>query len=1047
MLRLKYTLLLLFLFAITSANIFAQSINNDIARDRWVDSIMNTLNTRERIAQLFMVASYPSLGSKYEDKIVSNIKQDKVGGILFSAGGPVQITQMINHFQTISEVPLLISIDGEWGVAMRVDSTPRFPRQMALGAIKDNDLIYEMGVEVAKQCIEIGIQVNFAPVIDVNNNPNNPVINTRSFGENKYKVAEKGIAYMRGMQDLGLLTSAKHFPGHGDTDQDSHHTLPQLKHTAKQIDTLELYPFKQLIAEGVNGVLVGHLDVPALDNAPGVPATLSKKIVKDLLVDSLGFKGLIYTDALNMKGITNDQDKNKIPLLALLAGSDILLQPDKVSSAIDEIEQAIDSGIITKEKINYHCQRVLQAKYDAGLYRDVLIKTEGLVERLNNPDAVALNYRLAEAALTLIENQNDFLPLKRLDTLKIVYLEIGEERGGAFKEQLQQYTNVVTYSMPKKASKAIYDKIEKQLQPYNLIIVGYHDTDSRPQYNFGVDELSFAFVEKLAGTKKVVFNFFGTPYGIIKMKNPKKYAAIMVSYNNSKEAQNRTAQAIFGGVTVNGTLPVSIGRQYPEGFGIELKEQVRLKYVIPEEVGIVSASLEVIDSIVLDAIKQKAMPGGQILAAYKGNVFYNKVFGKHTYEENSADVKPNDLYDVASVTKVTATLPVIIKAVDEGKLNLDENLEKYLPYLSNTNKANLIIRDILTHQSGLQAWIPYYRHFYKEQQSGKNLYSETKDAGHPNRLLNQPEYLSSTAYLDTDYFSRTRSTKFSLAVSDSLFATTSVANYVRTTTDNSELREKTYRYSDMGLMYMQRVAEALYGKSLDKLDSEYFYDRLGMDRSAFNPLNSFRKIGITPSEQDYIFRKQRIQGTVHDPAAAMLGGVSGHAGLFSTANDLAKLLQLYLNKGTYGGEHYFRSKTMNEFTRYQFVEKGNHRALGFDKPTFRTKNNVNLEVSFASYGHSGFTGTFVWVDPERELIYVFLSNRTFPDSNDSKLSKLNVRTEILSKFINAVDYIYKREQNATAEKKAIPTIISGFEAKSTQSSIKINDYLQSKKSR
>jgi beta-glucosidase-like glycosyl hydrolase/CubicO group peptidase (beta-lactamase class C family) len=1021
MLRIHYITLTLFIFLIATVNLSAKPTIDTAKREQWVDSIMGALNTRERIAQLFMVACYPSLGAKHVDKIVKHIEQDKVGGLLFSVGRPVQIAQLTNYFQILSEVPLLMSIDGEWGVAMRVDSTPRFPQQMALGAIKDNQLIYDMGVEVAKQCSALGIQLNFAPVLDVNNNPDNPVINTRSFGENKYKVAEKGSAYMRGMQDYGLLTSAKHFPGHGDTNQDSHHELPQLNQSAEHIDSLELYPFKQLIAESINGVMVGHLDVPALDDTPDVPATLSKKIITDLLIDSLGFKGLIYTDALNMKGITNNEDSNRIPLLALMAGTDILLHPDKVTSAIDEIERAIDSSLITKEKVNYHCKKVLRAKYDAGLYRDVLIKTDSLTERLNNPEAKALNYRLAEAALTLIENQNDILPLKRLDTLKIAYLEIGEERGSTFKSQLQLYADIITYSIPKKAAKKIYTDIEKQLQRHNLIIVGYHDADSRPQYNFGVDSTSFAFIERLAASKKIIFSFFGTPYAVTKMKNPKRYAAIIISYNNSDEAQNRTAQAIFGGVKVNGTLPVSIRDWYAEGFGIELKEQTRLKYILPEEIGIPSSSLAEIDSMVNNAITQKAMPGGQVIAVYKGNVFYNKTFGKHSYDEKSPAVKLNDLYDVASVTKVSAMLPVIMKAVNDKKLGLDDSLEKHLPYLAGTNKANLNIRDILTHQSGLQAWIPYYRHFYKERQSGKEIYSDKPDSEHPNRLLNQPQCLSNTSYLDPDYFSRTRSAKYSLMVSDSLFATPAVADYVITTTDKAELQEKKYRYSDMGLMYMQRVVEAIYNKSLDKLDDELFYLPLGMNRTSFNPLSKFNKNSITPTEQDVIFRKQRVQGTVHDPAAAMLGGVSGHAGLFSNANDLAKLFQLYLNKGTYGDEYYFSPEVMDEFTRYQFRERGNRRALGFDKPQFETKSNVYPEVSYSSYGHTGFTGTFVWTDPERELIYIFLSNRTFPDPNDGKLSRLNVRTNILCKLINAIDYAHKREISAAIEKHSIPT--------------------------
>ncbi len=970
-------------------------------RNQWVDSIMSTMDTRACIGQLFMVACYPSLGEKHLKEITKYIEKEEIGGILFSVGHPTQVAELANHFQLITEIPLLIAIDGEWGPSMRVDSTLQFPRQMPLGAVTNNQLIYDMGVEVAKQCAALGIHLNFAPVVDINSNSKNPVINTRSFGENKHKVAQKAEAYMQGMQDYGLLTCAKHFPGHGDTDKDSHKELPIVRRTKQQIDEVELYPFKQLIAKGVDGVMVAHLEVPTLEKSPNTPSTLSKAIITDMLRKSLGFNGLIYTDALNMKAIMSSHDPKQLPLQALLAGNDVLLQPKEVSAAIDVIESAIDSGKITRKEILAHCVRVLEAKYNAGLYKDQLNNIEGLIDKLNSPQAQALNNKLAESALTLVVNRDSLLPLKRLDALRIAYLEVGKDKGSVFKERMEQYARISSFSFPEKPTKVLLDKLEKDLSAYNLIIVGYHKANSQPQYSFGTDTQSLAFIEKLKATKKVVLDFFGTPYGIAKFSTPERFAAILVSYNNLPESQDRSAQAIFGGVTISGTLPVTVSKNYPESFGIAQSRQTRLKYAIPEELGIDGSQLKGIDSLVNLAIEQQAMPGCQVLAAHKGVVFYQKAFGRHRYDSLSLKVKLSDLYDMASVTKITATIPLVMRLKDRGTLNLDSTLGKYLPTLP-SDKQGLVIRDILTHRSGLQAWIPYYKAFYKIK-GGQPLFSDTSSTTYPNQLLNEPLFLNKSAYLDSAYFSRKRSSRYTISVSDSLFATTAVPDYVRKATDEAVLFEKKYRYSDMGLMYMQRAVEAIYKRPLDKLDDSLFYRPLGMNRSAFKPLERFNKNEITPSEQDLIFKKQHVQGTVHDPAAAMLGGVSGHAGLFSNANDMAKLLQLYLNKGEYGGERYFSAATMDEFTRYQFPESGNRRALGFDKPELNTKSNVCPEVSTASYGHSGFTGTFVWVDPERELVYVFLSNRTYPDSNNPKLSRLNVRTEILRMLINAID--------------------------------------------
>lgn len=996
-----HTYLLLCLLILPVVRLSAQNVVDTTMRRQWVDSVLNRLSTRERVAQLFMVACFPTLGEKHIEKIRKQVKEEKIGGIMFSVGHPTQIVELGNQFQVLSEVPMLFAVDGEWGPSMRVDSTLRFPRQMTLGAIENIQLIYDMGAEIAKQCKAMGIHINFAPVVDINNNANNPVINTRSFGERKEDVADKSMAYMRGMQDNGVMASAKHFPGHGDTDKDSHRELPVILHSKQRLDSLELYPFRRLVAEGVGSVMVGHLDVPTLDTSSNTPSSLSKKIITDLLRNELGFKGLIFTDALNMKAISATHNPKVVPLLALMAGVDVLLQPGEVASAIDTIVNAVDSGLVSYAVLDEHCRRILEAKYNAGLYRGELTKTEGLYEKLNSVEAQALIYRLVEASLTLVSNRKDALPLQRLDTLKLAYLEVG--KGQPFADRLGCYASVAKFTMPDKPTQATLAKLEKDLAPFNFIIVGYHEADSRPQKNFGIKDTKLAFIEKLSMKKRVLFNFFGTPYAIAKLNKPEAFAAILVSNNNYPETQDRSAQAIFGAVPIKGRLPVGVSKRYPEGWGIELAEQVRLKYALPEELGVESERMLEIDSLILHAIELGAMPGCQVVAAHKGVVFYNKSFGRHTYEESSPTVKSTDLYDVASVTKVTATLPSVMKLVDERQLGLDDRLGQHLANLEKTNKADLVVRDILTHQSGLQAWILYYKHYLLPKRKGEEIFSNTKSSEFPLQLLNQPIYLSRNYFVDTASFSHKQSKRFSVAVSDKLFATSSVSAYVRSATDGSPLEEKVYRYSDMGLMYMQRLVEQISKKPLDVYTEKSFYAQLGMTRTSFNPLKRFPKNQIIPSEKEDIFLQQTIQGTVHDPAAAMLGGVSGHAGLFSTANDLAKLCQLYLNKGTYGGERYVNPEIIEEFTRYQFPERGNRRALGFDKPDLKNKGNVCPEVSNASYGHSGFTGTFIWIDPERELVFVFLSNRTYPTWKNNKLGELNVRTDLLSKFINSLD--------------------------------------------
>ncbi len=966
----RVLVLIIFLIAIIPAN--ANSWAESRTRQSWVDSLMQQLTLRQRIAQLFMVAVVPDAENARFQKVEQLVAKEQPGGIIIMRGSAIPAANMINRLQKKSNIPLLTSIDGEYGLAMRLDSVSPFPRQMQLGALSDNDYIYEMGKAVATQCRRMGIYMNFAPVADINNNPENPVINIRSFGEDKNKVAEKCVAYMRGMQDGGILTCAKHFPGHGDTDKDSHEVIPVLHYDQHRIDTLELYPFKALMEAGIDAMMVGHLRIPVIDSS-ATPASLSRFVTAGLLREQLEYSGLIFTDALNMKGVLNTPFKGLVCLQALQAGNDILLMPDDVTASIDMIEQAVKTGQLSEYLINMKCRKMLAAKFKVGLIRSTPVETGNLLTDLNAGDNEALRLRIAESSITLLSNKDNILPLKRLDSLRIAYLELGKGKGGAFKDQLAYYAGVDNFAMETIASQQEMDSLRQELQNYNLLIVGFHNTDVRPASRFGVDSLTSDFLQQLAKQKKVILNFFGVPYGITKFEGTANYAAIIISYQNIPSTQQRSAQLIFGGIAPSGHLPVYAGEAFPTGSGITWKKTVRLKYVLPEEIGIPSSKLSSIDSLVQEAIDKHATPGAQVMAIHKGRVFYHKCFGNYTYDPVSPVVLWNDVYDLASLTKVTATLSLVMRLVGNKQININKTLGTYLSSLPKDRKA-LRLDDILAHRSGLPAFLPFQKSFIKN------------------------------GVLDTSYISADTAASFVIQVADKLYASSEVPKFIYKQINTTALMSKVYRYSDWGFMYMQQVVEAVQRKPVDLLADSLFYAPLGMNNTGYQPLRRIDKQRIVPTEDDRDFRGQLLQGYVHDPTTSLLGGVAGHAGLFGNANDLAKILQMYLNRGTYGGERYLDSTVVDAFTACPFCDQGVRRGLGFDKPEPDPQKTspVGRDASLSSYGHSGYTGTFFWVDPERELVYIFLSNRVYPN-DDKKINSLHTRTRILSILSEIID--------------------------------------------
>lgn len=996
------TFLFGFIFSITI--IYAQQIDNQSLKEQqWVDSVMDDLSLDEQIAQLFMVAAYSNKDQEHIDDISYLIEKHNIGGLIFFQGGPIRQARLTNYYQSISEVPLLIGIDGEWGLGMRLDSTFKYPRQMMLGAVQNDSLIYQMGYDIGLQLKRLGVHVNFAPVVDVNNNSANPVINVRSFGEKRDNVSEKGIAYMNGLQHAGIMAVAKHFPGHGDTDKDSHYTLPAVYHSRQRLDSIELYPFRNIINAGVQGVMVAHLNVPALEKQE-IPTTLSKSVVTDLLKNEFGFKGLIFTDALNMKGVTESNIPGELESLALVAGNDVLVFSENVSKAISRIKKLVKQDKISREQIEQSCRMVLAAKYRAGLNnynrKSEYVSIVNLTKDLNKASYDNNRRKLISSGITLIKNDKNLIPVTKLKNKKIASISFGSEKITVFQRTMDKYARVDHFVATTKLS----DSLLKVLLKYDIVLASAHSPSMYPSgNNYGIKPEYLNSIIDLSNKTKVAFVLFANPYSLKNFTNHDKISTILVAYENDDLTQSLASQAIFGGETIEGKLPVTINNSFPAGLGIDIKKKIRLKYSIPEEAGIDSEKLYKIDSLVQRAITERATPGCQVLAARNGIVFYDKSFGYHDYL-NSAQVTDSSIYDIASITKIVATVPSLMYLYERDLFHVNDSLKRYFNDLDTTNKANLLISDILTHQAQLNGWIPFYISTLQPLFPDKELVNKKFSEDYPYKVSDN--FYLARNYIFKDYvYSYNKTDKYSVPVTENIFINRDYTDTIFTMIRRSKLVEKKeYRYSDLGFYYFYKIIENKTGSSFANFVDTLFYQSLGAYRTGFLPLNKFEKREIVPTENDQVFRRQLIHGTVHDPGAAMIGGVCGHAGVFSTANDLAKIMQMYLNGGEYGDEQFLKKETIDFFTNWKDTTIENRRALGFDKPQMDyTKEGPTCKcVSAESYGHTGFTGTIVWADPIEKIIYIFLSNRVHPDQDNTKLSKMNVRTDIQQVIYNSI---------------------------------------------
>ena len=939
--------------------VFADTEYASEGQKKWVDSVYNQLSFEEKLGQLFMVAAFSNKDTVHTNAVEKLILNNKIGGLIFMQGGPVRQARLTNRYQSMSKVPLFIGIDAEWGLAMRLDSVNRFPFNMTLGAIQDLNLIEKVGRQMGKQTKRIGAHFNFSPVIDINTNPKNPIIGVRSFGEDKFQVTERASRLVKGMQSEGIFATGKHFPGHGDTDKDSHLTLPTLSLCIERIEDIEFYPYKKLFAEELASVMVAHLNVPCLEPRPNYPSSISYNVVTNVLQKQLKFKGLIFTDALNMKGASNFKEPGAIDLEAFLAGNDVLLFAENVPVAIEKLTKAYNDTLFSDERLAFSVKKLLKYKFKIGLNKFKPIQKTNIVADINSLENQSLQYELYENAITVIQNKSEILPIKNLQKEKIAYVKFGNDSGSTFLSTLQKYTDVVEVS-----SKNTDDLLEK-LKPFTTVICALHRTDK----NWRVQEFEpseLAILEKISKTSNVILNIFAKPYALLPIKNFTDFKAIVVSYQNTEVAQIVSAELLFGAFEAKGKLPVSINSDFKINTGLTTKKLNRLGFTAPENVGMKSDILNKIELIANKAIDGKMTPGLQVLVARKGKVVYQKSFGYQTYE-NLVKVKNTDLYDAASVTKIISTLPNVMKLYNENKLSLGSTLGYMIPSFVNTDKNAITFNFLMSHYAGFPAWIPFYK--------------STLDV---NNIPNQK------------YYRKNLETGFTKKVADSLFIRDDYNDTIMKIIGNSKLASKIeYKYSDFTFFILKDFLERTTQKPLNVLSQENFYSSLGMTNTLYNPLTKFDKSVIAPTENDNYFRYQTIQGYVHDMGAAMQGGVGGHAGIFSNAMDVSKMMQMYLQKGNYGGIEYFSEKTFDDFNTCYFYNEGNRRGLGFDKPQLSGEGPTCGCVSKSSFGHTGFTGIMAWADPETELVYVFMSNRTFPDSNaPNLLSKNNIREDI-----------------------------------------------------
>lgn len=929
-------------------------------QELWAKNQLDKLSLEERIAQFFMVATWSNKSESHQAEIEKLVREDKIGGLIYFQGERENLKKSIQRMQLAAKTPLLIGMDAEWGIAMRISEEERFPYAYTVGQANDAELTKNIAEMMAQECRELGIHLNFSPVADVNSNPKNPVIGFRAYGENPTQVSKQVSSLVSAFEKNGILSCLKHFPGHGDTDKDSHYDLPTISKSKSALQSNEFVPFQAGIKAGASTVMMGHLNIPALDNS-GTPSSLSKTIIQDVLRSEMKFEGLVISDALNMKAVSAKYGKTDVVVKAFQAGCDILLYPESVTESIQAIKKAVERGEISKAEIDARCLRVLKAKHR-------VLFPNSRKNQISESEQTWLKKQIYQKAITLVQHKNQVLPLQSSGQ-RIAKISIGTHTN-SFAETLDLFAKIDHFHFFT-VNEAI-ERMKGKWNQYDVIISAIHPNSVRTVKNYGMPGKITDWLEQIPEQKKHILVQFGNPFALEQITDFSRVDALIVGFENHELVQERVGQQLFGALPFEGKLQWHVSDLLPKGKGISLESIDRLAFSQPEELGISAEKLTEIDQIVNKGIKVGAFPGCQVLAAVEGKIIYRKSFGT-TQFENGDSITENHVYDIASVSKIVGSTAALMKLQSEGKLGLQNKLKDFIPEVTgNGDFGNIVLRDMMAHQAGLTSWIPFYKKTLKNGELNPAIYSKTKKEGFETQVAK--DVWISDAYTDTIY------------------------QRILASGLNSA---KKYEYSDLGYYFVKKIVEKKSEKSFDSFLYDELYFKLGLQTMRFNPLNYLEKKWIVPTENDQQFRKQLVHGFVHDPGAAMLGGVGGHAGIFSNSYDLATMMQLFLNKGSYAGVRYLDEDVVSLYTKAQ--NAGNRRGAGFDRPTLNPKSGPTCEwVSQQSFGHSGFTGTFAWADPQNGINYVFLSNRVCPSAENWKIRDMNIRTEIQRVIYEAV---------------------------------------------
>ncbi|WP_395276537.1 glycoside hydrolase family 3 N-terminal domain-containing protein [Halalkalibaculum sp. DA384] len=887
-----------------------------------IDSLMEEMTLREKIGQLFVTHANGYFVNEDSDtyyELVQKIRKYQVGGIIFNSGNIYGQAVLHNKLQRASRLPLWITQDMEFGAAMRVRRSTYLTPAMGIAATQNPEYAYWAGKITAREAKALGVHQIFAPVLDVNNNPENPVINVRSFSGDPQTVATFGNAFIDGVHSEGVVATAKHFPGHGDTDVDSHLSLPVIPHSYSRLDTLELLPFKAAIDHGVSSIMSAHIAFPKIGNSNGTPGTLDEQVLDRILLDSLNFNGIVVTDGLEMRGISSRYSPGETVVKALHAGADLmLLSPDELT-AINEIEQAVRRGSITEQRIDRSVRKLLEWKKEYGLFKSRTIDIDSLDKEIHTTEHQLIADEIARKSITVIKNEQDLLPLRPYKYPNVLAISIADdisgETGTYFAEQLKTYhPNVKFHVYDRRTNEEEKKEIMNDARNADLIILGsfIYVRSAQPMQ---LSSEQFDFLKQLAaGNKPSLLVAFGNPYIVRDLSQTD--AQVMAWSARNAQVRN-TVPALFGASPVTGKMPIDIPGYSVIGQGIEIP-QTTIRKDQPGTAGFAKDSLRRIDHIMQEAVFDSTFPGGTVTVLKDGIIAYQKGYGYHTYDKLNP-VNATDIYDLASLTKVVATTTAVMRLVDTGKLKLDDRVAEYIPEFNTGPKKNITIRHLLSHNSGL----PPFRVYVDSLKERSQLIQAVRDEP----LIYSPG--------------------------------------------------SRYEYSDLGFILLAEIAEKVSGRRIDRFIRQEMFYTMGMNSTYFNPLAKGEWISnrIPPTEIDTVFRKETVRARVHDERAYFMDGVAGHAGLFSNGTDLAVYAQMLLNGGTYGGRRYLSDAVIRAFTAPQPANP--ERGLGFDRKSTGFSSAGTL-TSDNTFGHTGFTGTSIWIDPARDLAIIILANRVHP---------------------------------------------------------------------